>query len=551
MNRVHLESGGWVRSGSSQARGGAHLDDCFLDAGNLAAKLDGCATDAAWMEIVGRLNGCFALVSVRAGGVLAAVDRIRSIPLFYSAGDEGVCLSDDAYRVMRASTSSEVNEVAGIEFHLTGYVTGAETLHSGVSQLEAGELMAFALDPGSRPVRRRYYDFRHQKFFSTDTADLVSRLESVHSSVFRRLVESTNGRTMVVPLSGGYDSRLIGVSLRDLGARNVICYSYGAPGNWESRISEELARYLGFRWEFVPYSKERWRTWGASDRFREYFHSAGNLVSVPHIQDWPAVCELQQEARVPVDSIFVPGHSGDFLAGSHIPKFYAERSTLSRREVLDSLQDVHYSLWDWPAGQRSALRDHFDRRIESIAGPIMDGSAEVAADAFERWDLRERQAKFICNSVRVYENFGFEWRLPLFDNELMDFWSRVPVHLRVGRSLYFEFTRRRQVLPVTNANQDHHPIVGLMINGIDQAGLRPVARRVQRKLRRLRWKHAYESSSLAWLNLIDRDHFRRTYTGKELMHSYLALRYRDHATSLMAELREASVGDPRPRRSDH
>ena len=32
--------------------------------------------------------------------------------------------------------------------------------------------------------------------------------------------------------------------VRDLGARRVICYSYGVPGNWESRISRELAEYL-------------------------------------------------------------------------------------------------------------------------------------------------------------------------------------------------------------------------------------------------------------------------------------------------------------------
>jgi hypothetical protein len=39
---------------------------------------------------------------------------------------------------------------------------------------------------------------------------------------------------------------------------------------------------------------------------------------------------------------------------------------------------------------------------------------------------------------------------------------------------------------------------------------------------------------LAWLELIDADQFRRTYTGQELMHSYLALRYRDHAAKAIA-----------------
>jgi asparagine synthase (glutamine-hydrolysing) len=528
MNRVELGSPAWARAGTSQARGYAHLDGRFCAAGELATALDRTATDSAWIETIGRLNGCFAVVTQRDGLVLAAVDRIRSIPLFYRFDKLDVHLSDSAYRVLPAGPGT-VDTNAATEFCLTGYVTGPETLCAGVLQLEAGEIIRVEPSRALAPERHRYHRFRHGDFLAADIADLIARLENVHTGVFRRLVNSIGGRTIVVPLSGGYDSRLIGVSLRDLGISDVVCYSYGVPGNWESRTSQELARYLGFRWEFVPYSAERWRAWATSDRFAEYFHDAGNLVSVPHIQDWPAVFELQRDARVPPDSVFVPGHSGDFLAGSHIPKSFVGRTTIARRELLDSLQSAHYSLWDWPAATKGKLRHEFDRRIESIIGRIDDGSREHAADAFERWDLQERQAKFICNSVRAYESFGFDWRLPLFDHELMDFWARIPVDLRLGRALYFEFARQRQALPVTPPNRDHGAVVDALIRAIDRAGLRHTAKRTQRALRRLRWRSVRAKSPLAWLELIDADEFRRTYTGNELMHSYLALRYRDHA----------------------
>jgi len=239
------------------------------------------------------------------------------------------------------------------------------------------------------------------------------------------------------------------------------------------------------------------------------------------------VLELQREWRVPPDTVFVPGHSGDFLAGSHIPKTFAGRSALARREVLDALLNAHYSLWDWPSGMRTELRSEFDRRIEAVIGPIVDGTAEQAADAFERWDLQERQAKFICNSVRVYEDFGFEWRLPLFDHQLMDFWARVPLELRIGRQLYFEFVRLRQALPVTAPNTDRGALAQALVGAIDRFGLRSAAKEVQRVVRRRRWRHVYAHSSLAWPALVDRDAFRSSYTGRELMHSYLALKYRD------------------------
>ncbi len=540
MNRVDLSAQDWAQSQGSHARGCAYLDDRFLSAKDLAATLDACATDATWIAAVSRLNGCFAAATVRDGRLLAAVDRIRSIPLFYAIGSDDVRLSDSAYRVIPQTYSSNTDDIVDAEFRLTGYVTGMQTLHPGVLQVEAGQAVIFEALRAGVPKRLQYHEFRHGNFLPAST-DLIATLESVHAGVFRRLLQSTDGRTLAVPLSGGYDSRLIAVSLRELGARSVVCYSYGIPGNWESRISQELASYLGFRWEFVAYSAERWRAWAASDRFATYFHAAGNLTSVPHIQDWPAVLELQRDGRVPPHSVFVPGHSGDFLAGSHIPKSYAGRLLITRRDLLDSLLSTHYSLWDWPSGRQRELREQFDRRIEAVVGPTADATAEQAADVFERWDLQERQAKFIANSVRAYEDFGFEWRLPLFDHELMDFWARVPLDLRVGRKLYFEFVRRRQALPVTEPNTDRGAVASWLIRAIDRPCLRTPAKRMQRVLRRLRWRDAYAGSPLAWLALVDRDEFRRSYTGKELLHSYLALRYADYAIQIRALTADAAT----------
>jgi asparagine synthetase B (glutamine-hydrolysing) len=206
------------------------------------------------------------------------------------------------------------------------------------------------------------------------------------------------------------------------------------------------------------------------------------------------------------------------------------------------LFDVHFSLWDWPADDAVALRSELAERIEQVTGPIAESTPEKAADTFEYWDLQERQAKFIVNSVRVYESFGYEWRLPLFDAELMDFWARVPLRGRVGRRLYFEFVRAHQKLPITPANADHSASVASAIELINRLGLRPLAKRAQRALRRMRWQHQYEHSDLAWFALVDRDQFRALYTGREIGHSFLALKYLETvASSPGAALRPATI----------
>lgn len=527
--KLMLASGSWDRSGPTYARGqGFDRAGNLLRAREIAALFDGLVDREAWASAAAGINGSFAVVKADDTEVRAAVDRLRSFPLFFADTEEGLIVGDSADAIYPLLRRHQLDSISAGEFRLTGYVTGAQTLIQGLQQIPAGHCLFRCSDEDFARQLRPYYRFRHRSFSSDGDATLIGKLVETHKRVFERLIHDIGDRPIVVPLSGGYDSRLIGVMLRDLGCRNVLCYSYGIAGNWEARISRELATYLGFRWTMIPYSGERWRGWAATPDFRRYFRESGNLAAISHIQDWPAVYELQRRGELAGDAVFVPGHSGDFLAGSHIPLWYAGRSRITREEVLQSIFSAHYSLWDWPRERDDRLRSALVQRIEQVCGPITDGTPEEAADRFECWDCQERQAKFIVNSVRVYESFGYEWRLPLFDAELMDFWSRVPLSGRVGRRLYFEFARRHQELPITPANTDRPMPVVHAIRAIKRTGLWPYAKRVQRALRRLQWRKQYDGvDGMGWFALVDREQFRSLYTGREIGHSFFALKYLD------------------------
>jgi asparagine synthase (glutamine-hydrolysing) len=66
-------------------------------------------------------------------------------------------------------------------------------------------------------------------------------------NAFSRLVKSTSqqGKTLVVPLSGGLDSRIIVAKLKRLGANDVICVSYGRKGCRESEIAKMWQKLSG------------------------------------------------------------------------------------------------------------------------------------------------------------------------------------------------------------------------------------------------------------------------------------------------------------------
>ncbi len=267
--------------------------------------------------------------------LLAAVDRVRSIPLFYGQKGADFYMSDSADWVRQQVANKEIDPLAREEFLLTGYVTGPDTLFPDVKQLQAGEALSVQDNGESLIIKPiRYYRFIHKYESPKSMKELMEEHDQVLLRVFNRLIERADGRTIVVPLSGGYDSRLIVLMLKRLGYESVITFSYGRTGNKESEVSRKVAESLGLPWVFVEYSNELWYAWYHSEDYKEYAYFAHGCTSLPHIQDWPAVWQLNRDNVITTDSIFVPGHSADLPAGSRsqaVPELYVTNS-------LDTLQ---------------------------------------------------------------------------------------------------------------------------------------------------------------------------------------------------------------------
>jgi len=393
-------------------------------------------------------NGFFSIVQKTESRVIASVDLLRSIPLFYALDKAVFYLSDDANWVRKQLQDKEMDNLSEEEFLLTSYVTGSDTLYPLVKQLQAGEYLVFDKQKKQLALKR-YFEFRHNNFSNKSDEEMMKELDNVHVGVFQRLIKSLNGRPAVVPLSAGEDSRLIVSMLKRLGYENVICFSYGKPNNQESKVSEQIANYLGYKWFFVPYSNNKWHKWYYSTEWEEYNLYATNISNLAHIQDFPAVCELKKQKLIPQNSIFIPGHAGDFVAGSHIPQKFLESKYFTLSDIQEAIYHYHYVLWP---SKIKKLHDNFDVKNNSLIKVKHSYTPEEAANEFEKWDWQERQAKFIVNSIRVYEYYNYEWRLPLWDKEIIDFWSKVRIKQRFGRKLYFKYSNK--YLNVSNKSQN-------------------------------------------------------------------------------------------------
>lgn len=421
--------------GMAHATGWASKDQRVLDGVELAVyALEQLQAGKTFPEILAALNGNFAIIADDGASVHLGVDAVRSIPLFYRVDQAGLHASDDL-RELRAATD-RVDPQSLLEYLAAGFVTGAHTLFAGIHSLQSAECLSWAAsDPA--PRTQRYYRYACSYDDDGSVPELCSTFDQIVLRSFERMVASLRGRQVVVPLSGGLDSRLVASALRRCGYENVVCLSYGAPGNKETPVSRLVARRLGYPWIQVPYTREVWKDALRSPDMRSYWSFAANGSSLPHPDDWVAVSALRRRQSVAEDAVFAPGHTGDFICGSHLKYVFATEWHDDPSDLVAAMMKKHYSLWG-ELPRNPTFRNLLQQRLREALGP-WEGSEESVAAAYEAWEWQERQAKYIINAVRVYEFFGYGWRIPLWDREIMDFWRGVQLDLKLGKRLYLAY----------------------------------------------------------------------------------------------------------------
>lgn len=372
-------------------------------------------------ECIYSWHGEFAVIYQTSAFTFAAVDRKRSIPLFYQKEGNSLTITD------HLSPGKELHPTSVAEFIMTGYVANERTLYKENYQIEAGQYLYI---DSSGLKKERYYRYYHHPE-EKDLDVLASELQETIHQTFKNLVERIKEKHVMLPLSGGYDSRIIALLLKEYGVENISSFTYGRPENPEAKKSKEIADRLGIPWSFFKYSRDDWKKWYHSQEWRDYLQFAVSTASMAHLQDWPAVTEIIRQQDD--DYVFIPGHSGDFIAGSHLTYELTLPKRYTVDEVISQIMKKHHRLWET---KNSSAASQVISEIKASLDGLDYESREQAGALFEYWDWKERQAKFIINSLRVYEYYGKSWAIPLWDDALMDFFLKVPIEYRFKKFLY-------------------------------------------------------------------------------------------------------------------
>ena len=384
--------------------------------------------------LVKNAQGHFSFIISNNKKLLCSVDRVRTIPLFYTSSGTEIIVSNYAPDISKAIGTNEkkYNEQAALEIAMSGYTIGKKTLHPQISQLCAGELL---IVKNNELEVRKYYHYSPWKINKKSKTQLKKELTEVSRQMLEDVLKNADDRQIVIPLSAGNDSRFIASGLKEIGAKNVFCFSYGGDNNFEVETAKKIAEKLDYQWLYVPLSIKSQTAAFKENEFNYFWKFVDTLSNSPVLIDYSAVKFLKESGKISKDAIFVNGNSGDFITGGHLLPDNTRNEDEVKGHLIRSIFEKHYSLWSClkTTGNERNIAMELEKIIHDNAL-----SWSYFAEIGESMEWSGRQSKFVTTTQRSYEFHGYEWRLPMWDPIYMNFWEGVEKKYKINQSLYIE-----------------------------------------------------------------------------------------------------------------
>jgi asparagine synthase (glutamine-hydrolysing) len=367
-------------------------------------------------------NGLFAVVIKRGDTLWAAIDSTRSFPLFYYHKKDFLAITDNPEQLKFDAISMVLDENSAILLSYSGFITGSKTLLKDVFQLVAGESLCYEDDQ----IKKEFHTEFLTKTFSTHTRkELKEELKAVLDGVGKRMVKALGGRPVAIPLSGGFDSRLMAYLLRKNDYPSVFCYTFGKNNNVELKNAKRVAENLRYKFYFVNYEKYVDKSLTEDPVFREYIDYSTNYSCRFEEQHYYAVKEFVDLQIISKDTVFIPGDSGA-IAG-HLLEENMAREHFSFIE--HALTDV-FSLIYPSKKELKLIRKEIDL--------LNNHKGEYPSYlVYENWRFQGTTA-LAFNTAKLWDFFGYEYLLPLWDKELFNFFVQVPFQHKYDKNLYKE-----------------------------------------------------------------------------------------------------------------
>lgn len=371
----------------------------------------------------------FSLVILSNNAIYAAVDRLSSYPIFY----------DDMFIYDSSSVPKDINvqDNALLEYLMSGYTLGRKTLNKDISRLTSGELLIREKDKTSITSYYKYYPTA----ISLDNKQThLDKLSYLIDTVINRTIDLADGKRLLLPLSGGLDSRILLAKLCEKQYDNLFVFTYGFKESHEAKMAKEVCQKLGVKWNFIPLVPKKIKSSEFKKFVKNYLNFAPIISVSPSLMEAYALYELFHSGKCKPDDFIINGQTGDFVSGGHIRLDFIGEVNIGN--IFNYILNKHFSLNSELINKLN--NSYIYSKIEMEFLQLQDylNKKPDLIHFYEYWEWKERQSKLVMGGQRLYDAIGCQWSLPLWDPDFMDFWRDCPVEYKIDQSLYIEYLKQ-------------------------------------------------------------------------------------------------------------
>ncbi len=394
----------------------------------------------ALTDFVKQLNGMFVAILIKDDSVTIVTDKTYTFPIFFKIEDNKYYISDECEELIYKNSDIIDNNIT--QLIIAGTVLGNDTIYSNIYQTKPSEILVLK---ENKYVSNIYFTMSNTSAISEDKTldDYIRQYLDIIQSVGERLVNDLNGRQALLFLSAGYDSRLIANMLKLNNYNNVLLITYGKKDSYEVHIARNVAKKLGYDWVFVEYTDELINRGINKDFFDEFMRYSGNNTSRPYLQDYFAIDYLIDNKLIDKKTVILNGNRNrmyihDFAGG--IETFIH----LDRNQVINHIVNNYYDNND------PIFKDYIAKKIDENL------CVGYSYEQMDEWMNKTVIYKFLKNGQQNYDFFNMEFRLPLLDDEIMNFFKQLPIKIR-HEDLFYQNVNIEYIFQRTNTSDSKYP----------------------------------------------------------------------------------------------
>ncbi|WP_462317212.1 asparagine synthase-related protein [Marinilabilia sp.] len=418
FNPAHNHGGKWTEHQGVWVKGYAFApNDELLEGESLALYIKKAIPAKNISHALNKLNGRFAAAGSNHDPQFIISDRTRSYPLFYTIDEEKPRCSDSPNTLTNNNT--KIKPEAVNQFSMTGFVWGEDTFFTNIKQCEPGNIIIFK----NNDIQKiQYFTYATVYKATISEEEAIHELISSINRAFTRTLKIIGDNPVYIPLTSGYDSRLLAVLLKKQHPNNITAFTSGIKDSYEFENAQKTANNLKIPWYPIYHDEETLNetifTGSLLDEFLDFTCGAASMT---FFQDVPSMVKL----KMPGNSVIVGGHSADFLAGSHLWPYqnWMPKKLLIHHALRRMLP--YFSSFKQSKSIEFLVKESFNNLEQYLPYSII-----------EDIDFRGRQSRYIINSTRTYEFFGNKTVLPFLDNEIVDFFKTLPFSLKLKKKIY-------------------------------------------------------------------------------------------------------------------